>query len=30
VPYLNSITSKHYNNSITFQLTITPLPKIPL
>src|SRR5260370_40857922 len=25
VPYLNSITSKHYNNSVTFQLTITPL-----
>src|SRR5260370_10801172 len=30
VPYLNSITSKHYNNSVTFQLTITPLPSIPL
>src|SRR5258708_5099092 len=27
VPYLNSITSKHYNNSVTFQLTITPLPR---
>src|SRR5260370_584603 len=29
VPYLNSITSKHYNSSVTFQLTITTLPKIP-
>src|SRR5258708_39829063 len=27
VPYLNSITSKHYTNSVTFQLTITPLPR---
>src|SRR5260221_10776239 len=25
VPYLNSITSKHYNSSVTFQLTITTL-----
>src|SRR5260370_19681288 len=30
LPYLHSITSNRYHNSITFQLTITPLPKIPL
>src|SRR5258708_6857852 len=30
VTNLNSITSKHYNTSVTFQLTITTLPKIPL
>src|SRR5260221_12401684 len=30
VPYLNSITSQHYNSSVTFQLTITTLPTIPL
>src|SRR5260370_1363639 len=27
VPYLNSITSKHYHSSVTFQLTITTLTK---
>src|SRR5260370_14419318 len=27
VPYLNSITSKHHNTSLTFHLTITPFPK---
>src|SRR5260370_12621761 len=29
VAYFNSITSKHYNNTVTFPLTITTLPKNP-
>src|SRR5260221_707418 len=29
VTYLKSITSKHYNNTVSFQLTIITLPKNP-